>query len=260
MSTFIANPNNIDTCLSLYIPVIHSSVANIEYIQKVFHNKNIGRVYRVDFVRRKGNTNLLSAFIYLDWYKTNVVCYLQELIIKPDPRIQAKLFHSNDIKYFWIIIKNNNPKIVKPPAKERKNVITENKKLKKKVNELEDKLLSSLNICWKANEKNTQNEKTIENLTLELNSIKKTNDCIPDLYEEICELRESNIRLTESYEKICQLREFNDKLTKQIEVFKQQNSYSYNCTKCKVRIENIDGDIQNEGYISQLCFMCYMNS
>ena len=112
-ATFTANLDNIDKSVSLYIPVMHPSVANFEYIQQVFHEKNFGWVRRVDFVPRKGNTKLLSAFVYLDWYKTNVVCYLQELIIVPDPRIQAKIFHSNDIKYFWVIIKNRNPKILK---------------------------------------------------------------------------------------------------------------------------------------------------
>ena len=112
-TTFTANLDNIDMGVSLYIPVMHPSDANIEYIQKVFHEKNFGWVHRVDFVPRKGETNLLSAFIYLDWYKTNVVCYLQELIIVPDPRIQAKIFHSNDINHFWVIIKNRNPTILK---------------------------------------------------------------------------------------------------------------------------------------------------
>jgi hypothetical protein len=130
--TFIANLDIIDTSVSLYIPVIHPSDANIEYIQKVFHEKNFGWVRSVDFVPRKGETNLLSAFVYLDWYKTNVVCYLQELIIVPDPRIQAKIFHSNDINHFWVIMKNRNPTILKKPSVS----ITENEELKKKVSEL----------------------------------------------------------------------------------------------------------------------------
>lgn len=243
-TTFTANLDKIDTSISLYIPVVHQSVANFEYIQKVFHEKNFGWVYRVDFVPCKGNTKLLSAFVYLDWYKTNVVCYLQELIIVPDPRIQAKIFHSNDIKYFWVIIKNRNPKILK----EMSVSTTENEELKKKVSELkdyvaelEDKLLNSLNYCHMANEERILRSKTIEKLTLELNSIKKTNDCIPDLYEENCELYE-----------------INRKLTIQLNTFKQQGSYQ--CTKCDVRVENIDGDIQSETCAKQLCLRCFMDS
>ena len=105
--TFTVNLGDIDMDLSLRIPAMHPSDANIENIRKVFHEKNFGWVYRVEFEPSKEDTNLLSAFVYLVWYKTNVVCYLQELIIVPDPLIQAKIFHSNDINYFWVIMKNN---------------------------------------------------------------------------------------------------------------------------------------------------------
>ena len=183
-TTFTANLDKIKKGVSLYIPVMHPSVADFEYIKRVFHEKNLGRVRRVNFVPRKGNTKLLSAFVYLDWYKTKVVCYLQELIIVPDPRIQAKIFHSNDINYFWVIMKNNS-KILK----EQSVSITENEELKKKVSEL---------------------------------------------YE------------------------INRKLTKQLDAFKQQGSYD--CTKCNVRVENIDGDMQSETYARQLCLRCFMDS
>ena len=181
--TFTADPDYIDKDVSLYIPVIHP--ADFEYIQKVFHEKDFGWVYRVEFVPSKEDTKLLSAFVYLYWYKTNVVCYLQQLIIVPDPRIQAKIFHSNDINYFWVIMKNNS-KILK----EQSVSITENEELKKKVSEL---------------------------------------------YE------------------------INRKLTKQLDAFKQQGSYD--CTKCNVQVENIDGgDIQSETCAKQLCLRCFMDS
>ena len=185
-TTFTANLDNIDMGVSLYIPEMHPSDANIEYIQKVFHEKNFGWVYRVEFEPSKEDTNLLSAFVYLVWYKTNVVCHLQELIVVPDPRIQAKIFHSNDINYFWVIMKNRNPKILKKLSVS----ITENEELKKKVSEL---------------------------------------------YE------------------------INRKLTKQLDAFKQQGSYD--CTKCNVQVENIDGgDIQSETCAKQLCLRCFMDS
>ena len=185
-TTFTANLDNIDMGVSLYIPEMHPSDANIENIRKVFHEKNFGWVYRVEFEPSKEDTNLLSAFVYLVWYKTNVVCHLQELIVVPDPRIQAKIFHSNDINYFWVIMKNNS-KILK----EHSSVsITENEELKKKVSEL---------------------------------------------YE------------------------INRKLTKQLDAFKQQGSYD--CTKCNVQVENIDGgDIQSETCAKQLCLRCFMDS
>jgi len=107
MADFVPDIDNINKNLSLYIPVIYQGDANIKYIRSIFHKKNFGHVYHVDFVPHKGNPMLFSAFIYLNWYKTNVVCYLQELIIEPDERISAKIFHSNNNqKYFWIIRKN----------------------------------------------------------------------------------------------------------------------------------------------------------
>jgi len=107
MAYFVPDVKNINKKLSLYIPVIYHRDANITYIRNIFHKKNFGHVYRVDFVPHKGNPSLFSAYIYLKWYKTNVTCYLQELIIEPDERISAKIFHSNNNeKYFWIIHKN----------------------------------------------------------------------------------------------------------------------------------------------------------
>ena len=142
MAYFVPDIDNINKNLSLYIPVIYQGDANIKYIRSIFHKKNFGHVYHVDFVPHKGNPMLFSAFIYLNWYKTNVVCYLQELIIEPDERISAKIFHSNNNqKYFWIIRKNTStPKKKNKSKHTNKDVqhiekITEQEKVDKKSRE-----------------------------------------------------------------------------------------------------------------------------
>ena len=71
----------------------------------------------------------------------------------------------------------------------------------------------------------------------------------------------SSVSITENEElkkKVSELYEINRKLTKQLDAFKQQGSYD--CTKCNVRVENIDGEIQSETYAKQLCLRCFMDS
>ncbi len=96
---------NIDNSLSLYIPVVQSEHANLEYFKNVFHSLNIGSVKRVEF--KSGECGYtMRAFVHFNyWYNNICVSNLQERILNNDD--EGRLVH-DDPKY-WILKKNNNP-------------------------------------------------------------------------------------------------------------------------------------------------------
>ena len=65
-NSFKMNNNSEKTTVSLYVPVINKSIDE-KYIKECFIKKNIGNVYRVDFVINK-QKNRREAFIYFSEY------------------------------------------------------------------------------------------------------------------------------------------------------------------------------------------------
>lgn len=95
---------NIDTNLSLYIPLIDYDVANLHYIRNVFHTLNIGYVSRVEF--KTNESGGVRAFLHFEsWYQNITVNNIQERILGEEG--EARLVH-DDPKY-WILKKNINP-------------------------------------------------------------------------------------------------------------------------------------------------------
>ena len=90
--------------MSLYIPVIQHTVSDA-FVKKVFTEKNIGQVSRVDFVYNKVK-NRHEAFVHFDcWFDTETANQLKTSII--DNTIKSKIYYSD--KHFWPILINKNP-------------------------------------------------------------------------------------------------------------------------------------------------------
>ena len=78
--------------LSLYIPIISDSVSE-NYIKKIFVNKNIGKILRVDFVKNI-QKNRREAFIHFDeWFVNDEVSALKKDI--EDPNTKTKLMYND---------------------------------------------------------------------------------------------------------------------------------------------------------------------
>tara|TARA_B100000424_G_C22841710_1_gene449177 strand:+ start:412 stop:888 length:477 start_codon:yes stop_codon:yes gene_type:complete len=91
--------------LSLYVPVISDSVSEA-YVKKMFKNKNIGTILRVDFVKNI-EKNRREAFIHFDeWFDSEESKLLKEDILNPDTKTQFKF---NDTGKFWPLLVNKNP-------------------------------------------------------------------------------------------------------------------------------------------------------
>ena len=107
---------SIDQHLSLYIPVVESEVANLDYIYNIFKSLNIGEVKSVQFKSKEcGYT--MCAFVHFDkWYENICVSNLQERILGDEG--EGRIVY-DDPKY-WILKKNTNP-IPDNYAKDRKS-------------------------------------------------------------------------------------------------------------------------------------------
>ena len=98
--------------LSLYIPVISKSITE-EFIIKVFLDKNIGKILRVDFVYNKVKDRR-EAFLHFDeWFGSNESSSLKEDI--QDPKTKTQFVYSVSNKFWPLLVnrnahtRNNNP-------------------------------------------------------------------------------------------------------------------------------------------------------
>ena len=114
---------NIDQDLSLYIPVVESEVANLDYIYNIFKSLNIGEVKTVHFKPKEcGYT--MCAFVHFDkWYENICVSNLQERILGDEG--EGRIVY-DDPKY-WILKKNTNP-IPDNYAKQLEDIRQQNQK------------------------------------------------------------------------------------------------------------------------------------
>ena len=90
--------------LSLYIPVI-SNTTSESYIRKIFNQKKIGNILRVDFVKNL-EKNRREAFIHFDeWFDTEESKKLKEQIMSSNSNTR---FVYNDSGKFWPLLVNKN--------------------------------------------------------------------------------------------------------------------------------------------------------
>ncbi len=92
---------------SLYIPVINSSITE-EYIIKCFHDHNIGKVERVDFVINKAKLRREAFVHFLEWYNTDVTNQLKSQLENSSTTGQNCRFMYNGTNY-WPLLLNKKP-------------------------------------------------------------------------------------------------------------------------------------------------------
>ena len=90
--------------MSLYIPVIQRTITDA-FVKKVFAEKDIGQVSRVDFVYNK-TKNRHEAFVHFDyWFDSDAANQLKISIL--DAKVKSNIYYSD--KHFWPILINKNP-------------------------------------------------------------------------------------------------------------------------------------------------------
>jgi hypothetical protein len=108
------NMAQFNTTLSLYIPRVVDTWANVEAISSIFNQLDIGNISRIDFVQKQGGNGIIyyQAFIYLsEWYDTTSARNLQERIMNyaEDPENSAAARIVYDDPWFWLLFVNTNP-------------------------------------------------------------------------------------------------------------------------------------------------------
>lgn len=96
-----------DPKLTLYIPYINKTWANVNKITDVFHKLQIGNIDYIDFKRSKKNNNVYEGFVYFKtWFDTVQNRNIQNKIFDCNKNNRAKLVY-DDPKY-WILMKYDN--------------------------------------------------------------------------------------------------------------------------------------------------------
>ena len=112
-----------NTNLSLYIPVVQKWQATESYFKNAFKSSFVGNVVRVDFVARNGGdpafADVLSAFVYLEWFYNEFSVNWQKVILANDPQMPAHFYHTVGRNY-WILCENKKPRTLEQVAEEKK--------------------------------------------------------------------------------------------------------------------------------------------
>ena len=119
----INNQSQFNPNLSLYIPIVQKWQATETYFKNAFRSSFVGNVVRVDFVARNGGdpafADVLSAFVYLEWFYNEFSVNWQKVILANDPQMPAHFYHTVGRNY-WILCENMKPRTVEQVAEEKK--------------------------------------------------------------------------------------------------------------------------------------------
>lgn len=152
---YYKSKTTIKMSMSLYIPVIQRTITDA-FVKKVFAEKDIGQVSRVDFVYNKAK-NRHEAFVHFDhWFDTEPANQLKASII--DNTIKSKIYYSD--KQFWPILINKNPytKTFNPKYIDQSKFFEQEKQLdilKRQLAELEKAYISQEQFIRNFSNKNT---------------------------------------------------------------------------------------------------------
>ena len=109
--------------LPIYIPVVQKWQATESYFKNAFWSSFVGNVVRVDFVARNGGdpafADVLSAFVYLEWFYNEFSVNWQKVILANDPQMPAHFYHTVGRNY-WILCENKKPRTLEQVAEEKK--------------------------------------------------------------------------------------------------------------------------------------------
>jgi hypothetical protein len=97
----------IDQSLSLMIPRVFPQWIDEEKIVDIFHQQNIGRVYKVSIIRmpysKKRGYPIYQAYVYFSaWYDNEIAYHFQQRIF--GPRAQARVVY--DDPWYWVVFEN----------------------------------------------------------------------------------------------------------------------------------------------------------
>ena len=92
---------------SLYIPVINANVTH-EYIAKCFHEHNIGKVERVDFVLNKAKLRREAFVHFSEWYTSDATNQLKAQLEISSATGEKCRFMYNGTNY-WPLLVNKKP-------------------------------------------------------------------------------------------------------------------------------------------------------
>lgn len=148
--------------MSLYIPVIQRTITDA-FVKKVFAEKDIGQVSRVDFVYNKAK-NRHEAFVHFDyWFDSDAANQLKISIL--DAKVKSNIYYYDN--YFWPILINKNPytKTLNPKYIEQNKFFEQERQLemlKQQLSELEKAYLSQEQFIKQFTNKNQDTAKKIK--------------------------------------------------------------------------------------------------
>lgn len=99
----------------IYIPRMNTFWGTKNKITEVFHNQDIGKVFRVDIIKKKvpderkakrthiGGDYIRSAHVYLNWYNTEANHNLQARIFNPEKEARVVF----DDPWYWLLLESN---------------------------------------------------------------------------------------------------------------------------------------------------------
>ena len=100
--------------LSLMIPRVFLQWTDKETIIKIFHEQHIGKIYKVDIIKKQDepgrNYPIYPAFLYFsDWYENDIAYNFQQRIF--GGKKQARVVY--DDPWFWIVFENKKQVVLK---------------------------------------------------------------------------------------------------------------------------------------------------
>ena len=94
---------------SLYIPVIKANITH-EFIQKCFHENNIGKVSHVDFVFNKQKSRREAFVHFSEWYDTDMAYQLKSKLENTSSSDEkCRFVYNTELALYWPILINKNP-------------------------------------------------------------------------------------------------------------------------------------------------------
>ena len=99
--------SSVNQSLSLMIPRVFPQWIDEQKIIDIFHQQQIGRVYKVSIIRapdsKKRSIPIYQAFIYFSaWYETEIAYNFQQRIY--GPKAQARVVY--DDPWYWVVFEN----------------------------------------------------------------------------------------------------------------------------------------------------------
>lgn len=152
---------------SLYIPVINANVTQ-EYIAKCFHEQNIGKVERVDFVINKAKLRREAFVHFSEWYSSDATNQLKAQLEITLATGQNCRFIHNGTNY-WPLLLNKNPLDKNNPDRKSNSVY----ELEERISNIE-KSMEQLSFMTKLHDANIR-------YILRKNTSEETNSVTPQI-------------------------------------------------------------------------------